>query len=56
MVERRNVCPKCGYYLLAREGLEKIFCLSNSCDWEIESKRETDEGIPEIQDLKVDWH
>ena len=56
MKERKNVCPKCGYGLLAREGLHKIYCLRNGCDWFIDLKREEDMEIPEIHSLADEWH
>jgi ssDNA-binding Zn-finger/Zn-ribbon topoisomerase 1 len=50
----KQICPKCGYHLLARKNDEKIFCLS--CDWETEIKRKDDLDIPEINETADLWH
>lgn len=52
MKDRKNCCPKCGYELLCREG-DNIICLR--CDWEIESKRQDDEELFKISELKEMW-
>jgi hypothetical protein len=54
MKNRNNCCPKCKSNLLARCD-NKIFCLSSSCDWSIEPKREEDKEIPEIHNLEYLW-
>jgi hypothetical protein len=47
----KNVCPKCGCLLLAREN-DEIICLDFNCSWREKSKRVSDKDIPHIQDLK----
>jgi len=55
MTERKNICPKCGSNLLAREG-DKIFCLRNPCEWFTEAKRKEDlTDVPEIHEYKDLW-
>jgi hypothetical protein len=57
MIDKRGkqICPKCGYHLLARENMNKIFCLRNNCNWSIEPKREEDKDLPEIHNLEYLW-
>ena len=55
MKERKPNCPKCGYELLAREGMNKIFCLRSGCNWFVEPKRKEDGSIPEIHTLEYLW-
>jgi predicted small metal-binding protein len=55
MKDRKNICPKCGFNLLARSD-NIIFYLNNGCDWHIEAKRKDDiEKVPEIHNLKKIW-
>lgn len=59
MKERLNICPKCGYKLLAREGNPDgtidVICLGYTCNWRTPAKRESDVEIPDISKLKADW-
>ena len=52
---RKRVCAKCEHNLVAREGMNIIYCLSPKCDWAIQAKRETDKKIPTVQEQKLDW-
>lgn len=54
MVERKNVCPKCGYTLLAISGNE-VVCLHAHCDWSVKAKRGDDGKLPNFEELKKDW-
>jgi len=56
IIDRRanNVCPKCGFGLLARNNNE-IVCLNSKCDYKIEAKRKLDETIPDISEIKKIW-
>lgn len=54
MRERKNVCPKCGYILLAISN-GKVICLHAHCDWSVEAKRDDDGKLPDFSELKKDW-
>ena len=47
-------CPKCHFKMLARED-DFVICLSNSCDWKVESKRKTDKVIPAFAEIRKAW-
>jgi ribosomal protein S27AE len=47
-------CPKCGFKILGGHD-DKIICLRNNCDWQIDSKRFADRNIPKISELKNNW-
>jgi len=57
LCDRRQItsCPKCNFPLLTRKD-DNITCLSNTCDWQVKAKRDTDSKIPTIQELKKDWN
>jgi predicted small metal-binding protein len=55
MEKRTNLCPKCNYHLRARQD-NKIICLNNSCDWEIDAKRQSDIEIPELTNLRREYN
>ena len=54
--EKRQIkgCPICGYSLLAKEN-GKIICLRVGCNWTIETKRKTDENLPNFNEIKKEW-
>jgi hypothetical protein len=56
MIERMKCCPVCGNKMLAREGMNEIFCLSASCTWTTKLKRDEDKDIIEIHETKDNWH
>jgi len=53
-MERNECCPKCGSSLLARIW-KIIYCLNSSCDFAVQSKRESDKDIKSIQELQQEW-
>ena len=57
LCDRRQItgCPKCNFPLLTRKD-DNITCLSNTCDWQVKAKRDTDSKIPTVQELKKDWN
>ena len=55
MEKRKDLCPNCGYHLLAREN-DYIICLSNICDWRILSQREADITLPDFSKLRKEYN
>lgn len=56
MEKRKDkTCPKCGSQLLAREG-KFIFCLNFSCNWAVQSQRDTDKEIKSVPEIKKEWY
>lgn len=55
MIDRKNVCPECGYHILARKD-DRIICLKpGGCDWSVESKRESDVELRTYAEIRREF-
>ena len=49
--KREFKCPKCGYYIGAREN-DKVICM-RPCGWSVLSKRKSDKEIQTVAELRA---
>ena len=55
MIERTQqpLCPYHDKVYRVRHG-DKIVCVAYKCSWEVPARRNEDEKIPELKDVKLD--